>query len=286
MRFRPGPANSFSAGAVGEGDASGSGHTSREAICSQSHTPEALRVTRRRKSAGKPARKVVDGTSVVKVEPEGLSEKLGSKPLRLILVGHNPSAHAWASGHYYSNPSNWMWRLLKETGIAPPHVKGAQDDGLMPEFAEVGFVDVGCGVPGTDSSQFSSATIQGWAAGFYQRIAEQMQRAAQSIGCRCGSCGAPAIVAFTGKRQFMELLNAGKAGKAKIKSVPLGITELRPQDWPFPEATEVWVLTSTSGAAPMTVEQRKRPYQQLAERLASLPLGSRQTPCCDSGLKT
>ena len=30
------------------------------------------------------------------------------------------------SGHYYSNPSNWMWRLLKGTGIAPPHIRGAQ----------------------------------------------------------------------------------------------------------------------------------------------------------------
>ena len=31
----------------------------------------------------------------------GLPENLGSLPLRLVLVGHNPSAHAWTSGHYY-----------------------------------------------------------------------------------------------------------------------------------------------------------------------------------------
>lgn len=36
----------------------------------------------------------------------GLVEKLGDVPLRLIIVGHNPSEHAWKSGHYYSNPSN------------------------------------------------------------------------------------------------------------------------------------------------------------------------------------
>lgn len=36
----------------------------------------------------------------------GLPEKLGDAPLRLIIVGHNPSEHAWKSGHYYSNPSN------------------------------------------------------------------------------------------------------------------------------------------------------------------------------------
>ena len=38
--------------------------------------------------------------------PPGLPEKLRDRPLRLVIVGHNPSAHAWSSGHYYSNPSN------------------------------------------------------------------------------------------------------------------------------------------------------------------------------------
>ena len=53
----------------------------------------------------------------------GLAEKLGDRPLRLVIVGHNPSAHAWASGHYYSNPSNWMWRILLSTGIAPEGIR-------------------------------------------------------------------------------------------------------------------------------------------------------------------
>mmetsp|Transcript_15363 Transcript_15363/g.46373 ORF Transcript_15363/g.46373 Transcript_15363/m.46373 type:complete len:342 (+) Transcript_15363:122-1147(+) len=202
----------------------------------------------------------------------GLPENLGSSPLRLILVGHNPSAHAWKSGHYYSNPSNWMWKLLCGTGIAPPSIRGAQDDMLMPSVAQVGMVDVGCGVPGTDSSQFSSATFQGWAAGFYSRLTAHMHRATDSIGCTCGACGAPAIVAFTGKRQFMELLNAGKTGRAKHKTVPLGPTDLRPEGWPLPGSTEVWVLTTTSGAAPMTVAERTAPYQRLADRLACIPL--------------
>lgn len=217
-------------------------------------------------------------------ESTGLSELLGPQPLRLILVGHNPSAHAWASGHYYSNPSNWMWRLLRETGIAPPEIRGAQDDHLMLEYAQVGFVDVGCGMPGTDSSKFSSATLQGWAQGFYDRVREHVRLAALSIGCTCGSCGAPAVVAFAGKRQFMELLNAGKTGRSKTKSVPFGITDLRPQGWPLPEETEVWILPSTSGAAPMTVADRKQPYQDLSDRLASLPLGCISTPHCDRSL--
>lgn len=41
----------------------------------------------------------------------GLSEKLGTKPLRLIIIGHNPSAHAWSTGHYYSHPSNRCYQL-------------------------------------------------------------------------------------------------------------------------------------------------------------------------------
>ena len=34
--------------------------------------------------------------------------------------------HCRCSGHYYSNPSNWMWRILTATRIAPPHITGAQ----------------------------------------------------------------------------------------------------------------------------------------------------------------
>lgn len=138
----------------------------------------------------------------------GLPERLGDHPLRLIIVGHNPSDHAWwaatcaknlpisictlsytyafmcphnnlgfstslpaaraccmktpkpqfahclgnsngvmqylhhnschiywpchickhcrRSGHYYSNPSNWMWRILVATHIAPAHITGPQ----------------------------------------------------------------------------------------------------------------------------------------------------------------
>jgi G:T/U-mismatch repair DNA glycosylase len=31
-------------------------------------------------------------------------------------IGHNPSEHAWHTGHYYSNPSNRMWRILEGAG--------------------------------------------------------------------------------------------------------------------------------------------------------------------------
>lgn len=42
------------------------------------------------------------------------------------------------------------------------------------------------------------------------------------------------------------------------------------QGWPFPGSTQVWVLPSTSGAAPMTREERVGPYKQLAQEIARI----------------
>lgn len=47
--------------------------------------------------------------------------------------------------------------------------------------------------------------------------------------CTCGQCGAPALVAFSGKRQWVELLNTGRARAQWVKTVPLGPQSLRPQ---------------------------------------------------------
>jgi hypothetical protein len=38
-----------------------------------------------------------------------------------------------------------MWRILRQTGIAPPGIRGAEDDTRMVTEAGVGFLDVGCG---------------------------------------------------------------------------------------------------------------------------------------------
>ncbi|KAL0040019.1 hypothetical protein WJX79_002888 [Trebouxia sp. C0005] len=171
----------------------------------------------------------------------GVPEKLGDHPLRLIIVGHNPSDHAWRTGHYYSNPSNWMWRILIATRIAPSHVTGPQHDDCMASDAGVGFTDVGSGIPGTISSQFDSATFQGWGAGFYERLSAHMSRASDSIGCTCGKCGAPALVAFSGKRQWSELINTGRKGKNKLTKFATGPQNMRPEGWPLPDSTEVCI---------------------------------------------
>ncbi|PSC69966.1 uracil-dna glycosylase superfamily [Micractinium conductrix] len=274
---------------------------------------------------------------------------MGDAPLRLVIVGHNPSQHAWQSGHFYSNPSNWMWRILRETGIAPPdRIRGAHDDRLMPAVAGVGFTDVGSGTPGTDSSQFSSADFQRWRPGFFARLAGQARRASAAVpGCSCGACGAPAVVAFSGKRQFTELFqlppgskgskgrNSGSSGSAaassaaaaasvaaaaaaepgggggaeaplptggssssdcggkaaevalqarRPSSVSTGRQWVLPDGWPLPLSTEVWVMTSTSGAAPMTREARLAPWQALADRLAQDAWPRRCVARCSGGI--
>lgn len=48
-------------------------------------------------------------------------------------------------------------------------------------FSGVGFLDVGCGVPGTHLSKFSSSAMQGWSTGFYQRLSDHMQRASSCL---------------------------------------------------------------------------------------------------------
>lgn len=58
-----------------------------------------------------------------------------------------------------------------------------QGDDCMVKEVGVGFTDVGSGIPGTDSSQFDSATFQSWGANFYKRLAAHLAAASASIGC-------------------------------------------------------------------------------------------------------
>lgn len=147
-------------------------------------------------------------------------------------------------------------------------------------------------------------------------------------GCVCGRCGAPCIVAFSGKRQYLELLNAppappppapqlavdgsaaagpdgslpalgkqsstsssggggrrggGGRGPKKATTVDLGRQSQLPPGWPLPAATEVWVLTSTSGASALTNEQRAAPYLALASRLREIPWPRGVRPACAAG---
>lgn len=90
----------------------------------------------------------------------------------------------------------------------------------------------------------------------------------QESGTAGSSECCPVIVAFTGKRQWTELF---EPALPRVESGPQSASS-RPPGWPFPpEATEVWVLPSSSGRAAFTNEERERPYRALAERLAGVP---------------
>jgi hypothetical protein len=100
----------------------------------------------------------------------------------------------------------------------------------------------------------------------------------RAAGCTCGQCGAPALVGFSGKRQYLELMNVRRA--RKVQTVDVGPQADLPPGWPFPCTTEVWVLSSTSGASALTQEQREGPYERLAARLRQLPWPHALQPTC------
>lgn len=191
----------------------------------------------------------------------GLPEKYGNpeRPLRLVLVGHNPSAAAWKSHHYYANPSNRMWKLLSGVGILPATYT-FKDDDLCAATHGIGFTDLGHGIPGTDSSQFKATVLHSWRASLYQRL--------QAHAVRAG--GAPKVIAFTGKRQFAELFFDHPLHKAR--AISYGQQNIRPEGWPFAvEEVIVFVLTSSSGAAAMSNAAREAPYRELAALLQQFP---------------
>ena len=262
---------------------------------------------------------IIKGKGLVDLVDD-FSERNCSSPvlLRLLIVGHNPSEVAWKKGHYYANPNNWMWRILIETGIADKRfVFSANEDWLMPGKCGVGFTDVGSGVPGTKSGSFTSKHIRdSWRGPFFDRLRKISDRAGEYWKCGCSHlCGSPAIIAFSGKRQFIELFDSKgkkKQGNKKQKldqatatmqtntdrnnmhqssdseiirsqicptEIQYGRQHVLPGGWPLPvAAAEVWVLPSTSGAAAMTRENRFGPWQRLADRLREIPFP--RSVCC------
>lgn len=182
--------------------------------------------------------------------------------LELLVLGHNPSEHAWGSGYFYSNPSNRMWLLLTGQslsraadlsfpGVLPRHAVISEQNRLPDKYG-VGFTDLGL-EPGNDASCFGRAQMLLWAGGLFARLAAHERRA---------EGGAPAFVAFTGKRQFAMIFRRAP-GK-----LDFGEQALRPEGWPWPaDSTRVWVLPSSSGRAAMTHEARIAPYRDLAQAI-------------------
>lgn len=179
------------------------------------------------------------------------------RPLRVLFVGHNPSDAAWRAGHYYANPSNRFWRLLRESRMIPASFT-CENDGDLPHLCGYGFTDLGTGIPGTKSRAFAATVLHSWRASLYERLQAHAER----------SGAPPKIVAFTGKRQFQELL----FDYGSKPTVTCGLQTVRPPGFPFtPEQTKLFVLTSPSGASALTNEARLAPYLQLAQELEAIP---------------
>lgn len=130
------------------------------------------------------------------------------------------------------------------------------------QVAGVGFTDVGSGHPGTDSSQFTSQDFEQWRPGFYSRLAKQAERASAAIpGCTCSSCGAPVVVAFSGKRQFQELF-ARAATKSRNAQAVLP-----------PALAPVAAVESAGCQTRLPVLQERRPSRMDTGRQWILPAG-------------
>ncbi|OQS00113.1 hypothetical protein THRCLA_06217 [Thraustotheca clavata] len=199
-------------------------------------------------------------------------------PLRLLIVGHNPSENAWTSGFSYSNPSNRMWKLLmgdfhgrQWSGILPQDWSMTEQN-VMPHGLGIGFSDLGHEA-GNDAAAYGKAIMHRWKSEFYQRLQAHLERLRNSLhsnkeqNCDNIYGHGPLLVAFTGKRQYSFLFDP------PLKRVDSGLqtSQSLPPDWPLPAACEVWVLPSSSGRAAMTDAARCKPYMDLAARLHEIP---------------
>jgi TDG/mug DNA glycosylase family protein len=180
-------------------------------------------------------------------------------PLRLLLIGHNPSEHSYSSGLPYSNPSNRFYHLLRLAKIVPTSFL-AKDANRMPAELGIGVTDLGLEA-GSDANEYGKPIMRKWAACLRRRLSAHLHRAGGVP---------PAIVAFTGKRQFSVLWEGAKSA-AEIAALPFGKQTEVPPNWPFRgDCSELWLLRSSSGRAAMTTEERNAPYEQLGRRLAQM----------------
>lgn len=167
----------------------------------------------------------------------------------------------------------------------------------------MGFTDLGWGTPGTDSSSFSHKTLTAWRTPFYARLAAHAERAGRAprivafSGKRQFTClfasRAPArrtvAAPASGVGRKRQRRNGQGVGAPEVArdcpsfqdiqvsetcpaEVGWGRQRVLPSGWPLPlQDTEVWVMSSTSGAAALSRAERFAPWQALADRLATMP---------------
>ena len=176
-------------------------------------------------------------------------------PLRLIVLGHNPSTTAWSTGFSYAHGSNRMWSLLGESGIVPNDWDCTDSNRIAGDIG-VGITDLGT-VPGNDAGSYSRSQLLKWRDDLFVRLQGHAARAGAS----------PRIIAFSGKSQWCNLF------EPPLKGCDFGVQpqSQRPPGWPLPPSTLVFVLTSSSGRAAMTNAERLAPYVALSKLLQDIP---------------
>jgi G:T/U-mismatch repair DNA glycosylase len=160
----------------------------------------------------------------------GTSEcHIPEKRLQLIIVGHNPSNQSYIDGHFYSNPSNRMWRLLKDAEIVPPYYS-AVDDEICPIFEGIGFTDLLCGVPDSKSCSFSDAEMRNCKFDLFRRLTAHCQRVMEE--CHVSAdLACPQVIAFAGSRQWKALFPAHYFTQRKKKAAVVAPSKNRIDSW-------------------------------------------------------
>jgi TDG/mug DNA glycosylase family protein len=139
------------------------------------------------------------------------------RPLKLLIVGHNPSDQSWEKGHYYANPSNRMWPLLAKAAIVPPYFTAAHDKKCPGELG-IGFTDIMSGVAETHSASISDSTFQSFKHSFYRRVTAHVDRVRGGTSGGAEEDAHPRVIAFAGVRQWKAIFPASffdARGKAK-----------------------------------------------------------------------
>jgi hypothetical protein len=226
-------------------------------------------------------------------------------PLNLLIIGHNPSDTSWKKGHYYANPSNRMWPLLIKSQLVPSTYRSSQDF-LCPFHCKIGFTDLIIHFPETNSQKFTHEYLHSQRISFYSRLIQHCQRVEKNLrinrdeisedekdpeGCNTtpndpndnsisrpseespstNNKYSPKIIAFSGIRQWKALFPLTSREYKKDYRTRYGIQKILPPDWPKELSNSlIYLLPTTSGAAPMTTTEREDPYLELGKVMRSL----------------
>ncbi|KAK8791864.1 hypothetical protein WA158_005241 [Blastocystis sp. Blastoise] len=193
--------------------------------------------------------------------------------LVLLIIGHNPSDHAWQSGNMYSHPSNRMWKLLTGNfynggGVIPSSLT-IDTQNSLPQKYKIGFVDIDVS-HGNKADSILMSTLENERNTFYSRLYNHLLRICRDQQYPQDydiTLCEPRIVLFAGKRQYLSLLTPKER-----KNVKNGLQEKRPINFPY-KTSKIYVCSSTSGLVGIKKEELFEQYEQdykgqaLAEKL-------------------